>query len=251
MNAGVEDREIQQFHELAGNELICNLRKTPTVLYGIFTELVQQFWKASPEGRLFGTPEISWDRDPKKTGIWIDTEFRWAAEHPEFRPAIYVKLAPIQYGTIDGNTTGLVRRDLQEAEYHYARTGSGQVSFVHVAATDGEACAIADATMDYLDAFSPVITDDFCFDWFKMSSRDPLKEFDKDASVKYGSVVSYDFRFTDTWYLKKETPKLRSLVLRASEAVSRRLEVGEYWDFKPADGGLGLPPGLSQKVKDG
>lgn len=244
----VTDREIQPYHELSGNELICNIRKTPTVLYGIFTELIQQFWSAGTDSRLFGTPDIVWSKDPNKTQMWIDTEFRWEATHPEFRPAIYVKLSPLQYGTVDGNTTGLIRRDIQEAEYHYARTGTGQVTFVHIAATDGEACTLGDATMDYLDAFSPVITDDFCFDWFKLSSREPLRDFGRDSSVKYGSTVSYDFRFTDAWALKLESPKLRSFIVNTSDAVARRVEVGEYWDFKPADGGLGLPPGLTQQV---
>jgi hypothetical protein len=244
----VPDREIQSFHALAGNELICELRKTPTVLYGIFTELVQQFWAGDPKDRLFGTPDIRWDRDPDKTNIWIDTELRWEATHPEFRPAIYVKLSPIQCGTITGNTTGLVRRDLQEAEDHHARTGTGQVSFVHIGATAGEACPLADATMDYLDAFAPVITDDYCFAWFKLVSREPLHAMGKDSNEKYGSVVSYEFSYTDSWSLKLESPKLKQLVVRATDAVHRRLEVGEYWDFKPSDDGLGLPPGLSRRV---
>lgn len=244
----IPDSEIQPFHELAGNELICELRKTPTVLYGIFTELAQQFWAGDAEDRLFGTPDIRWDRDPDKTKIWIDTELRWEATHPEFRPAIYVKLSQIQHGTVTGNTTGIVRRDLQEAEYHYARTGAGQVSFVHIGATAGEACTLADATMDYLDAFSPVIADDYCFDWFKLSSREPLHAMGKDSNEKYGSIVSYDFRFTDSWSLKLESPKLRQLVVRATDAVRRRLEVGEYRDFKPSDGGLGIPPELSRRV---
>lgn len=244
----VPDREIQPFHQLAGNELICSIRKTPTVLYGIFTEIVQQFWRTEGDERLFGTPDIKWDRDANKTGIWIDTELRWEATHPEFRPAVYVKLAPIQYGTINGSTTGLVRRDVQEAEYHYARTGSGQVSFVHIGATAGEACTLADATMDYLDAFSSTITDDFCFDWFKLAGREPLHAMEKDSNEKYGSVVTYDYRFTDAWYLKLESPKLKKLVVKTSEAVHNRLEVGEYWDFRPQDGGLGLPHGLSERV---
>ena len=70
----------------------------------------------------------------------------------------------------------------------------------------------------------------------------------KDSNEKYGSVVTYDFRFTDSWRLKLESPKLRHLVVRAYEAVHKRLEVGEYWDFKPSDGGLGLPPGLTRRV---
>ena len=247
----VHDHEIQPFHQLAGNELICEIRKTPTVLYGIFVEVVQQCWRGPSEDRLFGTPEIQWHRDPKKTGIWIDTELRWEAEHPEFRPAIYVKLSPIQHGTIGNNKTGIISRDVQEATYLYGRTGEGQVSFVHIGSTAGEACSLADATEDYLDAFSPVITDDFCFDWFKLATRAPLQQLSKDSKEKYGSVVTYDFRFTNEWTLKLESPKLRSLVVRTEDAVAHRLEVGDYWNFKPADGGLGLPPGITERKPGG
>lgn len=240
----VRDRIIQPFHELARNELVCHIRKTPMVLYGIFTELLQKFWSDGQEARLFGTPEIRWDSDPNKTQIWIDTELRWESEHPEASPAIYIKLAPIQYGTLNGSLTGHVRTDVQEAEYKYARTGTTSVSFVHIGSTAGEACALCDATENYLDVFSPVITDDFCFDWFKASSRNPLREMPKDSKEKYGSVVTFDFRFTDEWTLKLETPKLKEFAIRTSKAVGRRLEVGDYWNFKPADGGLGLPPEL-------
>lgn len=236
----VEDKEIQPFHQLAGNELICQTRKTPMVLYGIFTELAQQFWKGSPDGRLFGTPEVQWDKDPDKTSIWIDTELRWEATHPEFRPAIYVKLSQIQHGNVGSSTSPLTFKDIQEAEYHYARTGQGTVSFVHIGATAGEACALADATTDYLDAFSPAITEDFCFDWFNLVAREPMQVLSKDSKEKYRSVATYSYRFTDSWSLKLETPKLKSLVVKASTAVASRISVGDYWDFEPIDGGLGF-----------
>lgn len=254
----VQDRIIQPFHELAKNELVCHIRKTPMVLYGIFTELLQQFWSEGQrtrvmidgkEEKLFGTPDIHWHPDPNKTQLWIDTELRWESEHPEFRPAIYIRLSPIQYGTLNGSKTGHVRTDVQEAEYKYARTGTGTVSFVHVGSTPGEACALCDATENYLDVFSPVITDDFCFDWFKANSRDSLKEMSKDSKEKYGSVVTFDYRFTDEWILKMETPKLKEFVIRTSQSVGKRLEVGDYWDFKPSDGGLGLPPELEARAK--
>lgn len=228
----IPDQEIQPVHAIAGNELICEIRKTPTVLYGIFTELVQQFYSMNgPDDRLFGTPDVVWTNNPQTTGIWIDTELRWEQEHPEFRPAIYVKLGQINYSTLDGTHRGLVKKDVQEAEYHYARVGEGSVSFVHVGGTAGEALSLADATLDYLDAFSPVITDDFCFDWFALAACTPVQAVSKDSKEKYASTVTYSFRFTDGWSLKLESPKLKRVILRATDAVSRRLEVGDYWDF--------------------
>jgi hypothetical protein len=71
----------------------------------------------------------------------------------------------------------------------------------------------------------------------------------KDSNEKYGSVVTYDFRFTDSWSLKLESPKLKHFIVKTSTAVQNRIEVGDYWDFKPPDGGLGLPPWLTRRVE--
>lgn len=233
----IPDSEIQEFSGIAGNDLVCTTRKTPTVLYGIFTELLQQFWGTAPGERIFGTPDVQWDKNPSKTTIWVDSELRWEATHPEFRPAIYVKLSPIQHGTVSGGTSPLILTDVQEAVRHYARTGQGTVSFVHVGSTSGEACSLADATMDYLDAFSPVIVDDFCFDWFNLVSRTPVQQADKDSKEKYASVVTYEYRFTDNWTIKQEAPKLKSFVVKATDSVTRRIEVGEYWSYQPDNTG--------------
>ena len=230
----VPDAELQPSHAFAGNEFVCETRKTSTVLYGIFSELVRQMYAYNgPDERLFGTPGVVWTPDPQTTGIWIDTELRWEQEHPEFRPAIYVKLGQINYSTVDGSRLGLVDLDVQEAEYHYARVGDGSVSFVHIGSTAGEACALADATLDYLDAFSPVITRDFCFNWFTLASRAPVQQAASDSKERYASTVTYAFRFTDTWTLKLESPKLRGVILKTVDAVARRLNVGDYWDFDP------------------
>ena len=75
-----------------------------------------------------------------------------------------------------------------------------------------------------------------------------LKNFCKKGLFSEGNVVSFDFRFTDQWTLKFESPKLRDFVIRTTESVGRRMEVGDYWDFRPDDGGLGLPPELEEKA---
>ena len=109
-------------------------------------------------------------------------------------------------------------------------------------------CDICGREITGKETYYHIFSDDYCFDWFKLASREPLHAMGKDSNEKYGSVVAYDFRFTESWRLKLESPKLRQLVVRATDAVRRRLEVGEYRDFKPSDDGLGLPPGTSRRV---
>ena len=61
----IPDSEIQPFHELAGNELICELRKTPTVLYGIFTELAKANVASQPV-EIKTAPNVKGTSEPLK-----------------------------------------------------------------------------------------------------------------------------------------------------------------------------------------
>lgn len=216
--ARVPDQEIQPFHELHGHELLRHKRKTPTLLYGIFVELARQFY-SNPDNHPLGTPIKVWDPDAAKTQIWIDTEHRWEDEHPEMRPAIYVQLGDLSFRSLTGRTDGKMGGNLKEAETTYSRNGTGTVSFVHLAGTSAEACALADSTMDYLDAFGGVIRDDFCFTSFQLVQRSPRKQMPKESKERYASVVTFSFEFQDRWVLKQETQRLKVLTFRAGQRL--------------------------------
>lgn len=209
-------QEVQPFHEVAGIELLRHMRKTPTLLYGLFLELVRQLYTNAADHPM-GTPVKVWARD--QTEIWIDTELEWEDKHPELRPAIYVKLSPITYETITGRSDNMSGKDLVEAETHYARKGTGTVTFVHVGGTATEAMLLGDATMDYLDAFAAQIRDDFCFMSFFLISRVPKALREKESKERYESSVTFQFMFQDRWTIKLESQKLKVLTLRAGQRL--------------------------------
>ena len=201
-----------------GFDLLRQIRKTPMVLYGIFTELTQQFY-SNVDNLTIGTPQKPWTPNPDTTKIWIDTELRWNDDHPEMRPAIYIKLGPLQYVSLTGRSDGLAGGNLRSAEEYYSRSGTGSVSFVHLAGSAGEACLLGDATHDYLDAFSKQIRDDFCFTKFFLQGRVPLADQSKESKERYQSTVTCSFEFQDRWTIKLESQRLKSVTMRAGQHI--------------------------------
>jgi hypothetical protein len=211
-------KELMDDHAYSGHELLRHTRKTPTVLYGIFVELARQFYMKT-ENHILGTPLKLWSPDPKETEIWIDTEYQWEDEHPEKRPAIYVQLSPIVYASLTGRKDGLTGMNMRDGQYHFSRTGTGTVSFAHLGGTAGEACVLADSTLDYLDAFGMVIRDDFCFLSFEVKQRIPRRLRPQEAKERYDSVVTCEFTFQDKWSLKVEAEKLKVLSFSAGQRL--------------------------------
>lgn len=212
-------KEIQPWHSLGGLEHICELRKSCTVLYGIFTELARMIW-ADKDGRLIGTPSVVWSKT--KPGIWIDTELRWEDEHPEFRPAIYIQLGQQQRQDIIPGFNGKLIGANRFAERHYEQKVSGQVTFMHVAATSGMACSLADNTEYALTLMQDPIKDDFCFYGFEAAGRVPLTKLQDESKDRYGSGVMFNYEFVDAWNTKEECPILKTVtILNRQETVSR------------------------------
>jgi hypothetical protein len=202
-----------------GVDLLPHIRKLPRVLYGIFVEVIRQYYM-NFEGHPMGTPTKVWDKDPTKTEIWIDTEHRWVDDHPEFRPAIFVALSPITYESLTGRKDGAMNYDVKDSTEYFSRSGTGTVSFVHIGGTCGEALALADSTMDYLDAFGKVIRDDFCFTSFNLTGRVPLQQMPKESKERYGSTVTCSYQFQDRWSLKQEAQLLKIVTFRALQQLS-------------------------------
>lgn len=210
--------EIQPWHSLGGAEYICELRKTSTVLYGIFTELARLVYHDT-DGRLVGTPDVVWT--PKGTSIWIDTELRWEDQHPEVRPAIYVQLSPIKFDEVNPRRNGKVTAADRFGTRHYEQMASGTVTFVHVAGTVGEACALADNTEYMLSLMQDPICYDFCFTRFVLAERTPLEKLPDESSERYASGVTFAYEFAEAWDVTGETPILKSIdLLNSSRHVT-------------------------------
>jgi hypothetical protein len=199
--------------------LICHVRKTPTVLYGIFVEVVRQFYSHADYMPIMAPQGVVWRQRVEETKIWIDTEMRWEDKTPEFRPAIVVGLGTIDYMSLTGRSDGKMDTNIADAETFYSRTGIGTVTFRHIGSTDGEAVSLADATFDYLDAFTGVIRDDFCFTRLNVSQRVPIAQRQRESNERWGSVITMAFEFQDTWTLKLESQLLKKFSFNAGQGL--------------------------------
>jgi hypothetical protein len=197
--------------------LLAQQRKTPLLLYGIFVELMRNFY--SDAYNLPINVCAVWTDDETTSAIWIDTEYKWEDRTAEKRPAIYVKLTSIKYSATVGQNAGPMSMgmDLKEADYFFSRVGEGHVQFVHIGATKGQSVALAGSTLDYLDAFATVIRDDFCFEEFEVIEVTPPKLDKSESKDMYHSDVICRFKFQETWTLKLESPKLKKLVFDAGQ----------------------------------
>jgi hypothetical protein len=212
----VEDKRLMDQGVANKVELLCHIRKTPQVLYGMFLDLTRQLYVSSDNLPIDVC--ATWDPDPNKSHLWIGTEYEWEEQAPEFRPAIYIKLGELTYKSITGRDDSLMGVDLEEGEYQFSRNGNGTVSWVHVGSTKGEAVALCGTTLDYMDAFSRVIRDDLKFQTFELTSVMPAQP-DKESRDRWRSVVTMSFSFEDTWALKLESPKLKRVIFLARQAM--------------------------------
>lgn len=202
--------EIEEGATRGSQVVICASRKTSMILYDFFVELVRKIYRDSV-GKLYGTPDRRWGMTPQFDQIWIDTEFNWKPEHPEFLPGIFVKIPRIQYSSWMGNVNRPVDIDTENGVYQYQRVGTGTVSFHHVSRTSGEAVALCDNTRFQLSDFASQIAEDACFTKFMEHEVSPLSPAQKDSKETYQSVTTFMFEFAEKWGVKLESPILRSI----------------------------------------
>lgn len=205
--------EAHDVHELAGHEMICELRKTNMVLYGMFVEIVREFYRWQTP-YIIGVPDVRWDKSPQTTGIWIDSELNWNSSHPEFVPAVYVKLGDVQYGGIAGPGQPVFSgMNLKDGIFRRTRVAQSSVTFVHVGGTAGEACMLCDNTRSYLSDFSGVICRDYAFSKFYEQGATPIRQYQPDSKEKWQSSTTFALEWDETTSLKLESPILRSIDL--------------------------------------
>ena len=212
----VKDAAIQDKDIADQIQLVAHMRKTPLMLYGILLEITRQFY--SDANDLPIGVAATWNEDAAKSKLWIDTDYKWEDDHPETRPAIYIKLAPITYRSVTGRPGSEISVDLQEGETRHERIGASSAQWVHIGRTRGESIVLSGSTLDYLDGLGTVIRDDFCFLTWQLVGWQSLT-VDKESQERYRSIVTVNFTWQDTWAIKMESPKLKRIVLNAGRGL--------------------------------
>jgi hypothetical protein len=199
---------------IARESTIGQVRKNPTVLYGIFTELLRNIFSED----IVGDTGPHWHKDAKQTQVWIDQEHVWEDVAPQFRPAIYIALSGLKFGSDVGNVRGLSGLQLNEAEYEYQLRCAGNVTWHHIGNTKGEGLVLAETTCDLIGAFADPIRREFCFDKFRIIGFNP-SSVEKEAREVFRSTVTAEFEFQECWTLKLESAKIKRITFDAGQRV--------------------------------
>ena len=207
----VESFEIYFDHSTEDKKLICELTKHSSVLYGLFVDVIRQYYKTGSEF-IKGCPDRRFDYDKNKTGIWIDKEMRWEDEHPEFRPAIIVKLSPLKFEYPTGRLPYGIEG--KTGTTYFMRQVSGVVSFAHIAKTSGEANVLCDNTLDYLWNFSYPIKKDYCLSKFRPVAQTPIEKMQGASKEQWVSTCSFEFEFIDMTGTRPEAPVLQDIIFK-------------------------------------
>lgn len=188
--------------------------KNPTVLYGIMLEFTRNLFSEGISGDHYPT----WDSDPKKTSIWIDTEYEYEAVVPEFRPAVYVWFPNgMRYTRIESlGKQGISGMNLAEAIYQGGHTVEAVVAWDVVAGTRYEAVDIASNLVYLLEAFSMPLLREFCIDKFRVTGFNPggIKKEEREKNV---CTITAALSYKEGWSVKLESPKLKKVVLNTGQ----------------------------------
>ena len=209
-NEGISREELLSYQV---ESTMADIRKDPLVLYGIFTELTCQLFAVD------GFSDVRWDRDPKKSGIYIAPEYVWDDVTVEKRPAVFISLQPLEFSTYSDRHGGKVAMDLKEGTYDYARRIVGTVQWIVIGETKGEALKIGTDILNYVDAFSDVIAKDFCFEEFGVTQFKPV-DIVKEARERIRTTLTARFVVQETWSLKQESPKLKEIHFRTGQHLA-------------------------------
>ena len=216
--------EIGEPSDIGGYPDICFKRKTTMFLYDAFTELVRKLYRDCGT-YLKGTPNVKWGLTPQKDGLWIDTEFNWKPEHPDFVPAIYVKLGGITYSSVVNNPNAPMFHDVENGSQEFERTADGTVTFVHVSGTSGEAVSLCDNTRFKLNEFGAQIADDLCMTRFHEQQVSGLAPAQKKSRERWQCATTFAFQYNESWVVKKESPILRSVDLLQERAGYGKIDL--------------------------
>jgi hypothetical protein len=191
----------------------CRNRKTPTMLAGLFTALLRQFYL--DPGSLYQNVHAYDPSGKCDKRTYIEPSGTWDDGKTDMRPAIIVDIGTLQMNPM--KFAGMDRRanfDLMEGESDYEREITGSVVFAHLGGAKAQVQAYAGCTYDLFDAFAHAIKKDFCFDIFEL--RSILKpRLRKTAPEDWECFLQADFRFREGFTVKTESPKLKTISLEA------------------------------------
>ena len=184
---------------------LCQLGWQPLLITGLLRDILIQHFSTAANFPEVDLRRYVWQDSPK-TGILIESVFKYEPEIVEKRPAILIKRNAYQGNRLVHNDlAGLTERNGQET-YVYQWVGSHTLFCIQ--GTDAAAEILSTEVQKHLNNFAPVIRKYLGLDRFAVLEVGAVSELEE-AQENYVVPVTVGWAYQDNWSLTPQALPLR------------------------------------------
>jgi hypothetical protein len=190
---------------------ICALMPRPQVVQGLLVSWIRNHFSAAPNIEDPALQNSLWAADISKTGIVIDSVYRWQPAATEFRPGIFIKRNAwrlLHLGIDDRKMGGIPLSGNQQ----YAAYIQGAHSLFCIASAPAECEILGAEVYRELLEFSPVIRQAFGFMRFQVMEVGEVSILEE-ARQNFVLPISVAYAAEHTWEITKQAPPLKAIQL--------------------------------------
>lgn len=190
---------------------ICALMPRPQVVQGLLVSWMRNHFSAAPNIEDSTLGNTLWAADVSKTGIAIDSVYRWQPALTEMRPGIFVKRNGwrILHLGIDDRKMGVTP---PSGNPQYAAYIQGAHSLFCVAGAPAECEILGAEVYRELLEFGPKIREAFGFMRFQVMEVGEVSILEE-ARQNFVLPISVAYAAEETWEIVKQAPPLKTIKL--------------------------------------
>jgi hypothetical protein len=189
---------------------------TPFKVANIIYEItVNHLLANDPEEMGYGFKQ-KYNIEKEKSSIFIDISNNWKADTAQKRPAIFIARQEAKLNS--SQTLGQrINSNVQESENSYITRTEMNIAVICIAGPLGFAEEFADYVRQPFMYFSQIIENEYCFHKFRLAEITTPKLFGVDARDTFSIELIISTEFDDTWTIKGDDLKLRTVIPALSE----------------------------------
>ncbi len=187
---------------------LCEMGWQPLLLTGFLRDDLIRHFTTPSEIEATDLRKYLW-REDERTGILIESVFRWRGDVVEKRPAILIKRNAYQCEPIVlDDLTGEDEKSYQYEEYANLFIGSHTLFCIH--GTGASVDILATECVRYLNGFAPIIRRYLSLAKFQVTEVGAISEVEE-AREHYTVAITVGWAYTEEWRVQRESLPLRRI----------------------------------------
>lgn len=197
-------------------------RLNPWRVQNIVFEILQNHLLVNKPKDIGFSFDQTYDKDETKSKIFIDLSHNWKASTPQKRPAVFVYRGDANYNTSPQIFGSKAFIDVPESTVGEISKVKMQIMLNCIAGPVGFAENFADYIKYPFLYFWDNIQKEYCFDVFKLVNISAPEQFSADAKDTYSVKLTIATEFHDTWAIKQDALKLKTVDTDVYTAASEK-----------------------------